>query len=531
MIFIINIVNFVCFRWDADYVQHWLRLDETRSALQQQMEYDAAELEDWSMEDSEIWRKCEPTTPSQILPSIQETNTSELEEDSNECLWNSSSYLTDQVLTVDGSDPGRGFWPYGNRSLISPGGDSWSSAGTTSEDGRSFNDGCLNGGSKRSSTAMSTDSGELPAIGTDFTRDFYRLVKFESTKSLASTSSRSQAGDSINFRKGDIPVSMPVSSDREQALQSVLHFIAEQQQYCLSREVADSRPSDICLEEMSPESKDTLGCLHSSEDIKTSNENEVRNCPNRKLTLSAESLLNEQNISPVLNFCDQTNSVSDKLCKTFSESSTVKSQDEQSSFLIGEVFESSHLVNELENNTEQLDRNCKEIIVEKSKIPEFSESESLISRPLRVDGGRSSLRPVPEEDEDHPGMSESQTSTMSTSISTPDTVIKVHSSASDDNQSESVLSLPGSTSVQCSEDSVVVAGPKSLSFHEHATSKDVIDELNRMIRKGEDGAEVETAEVTTNLDMACCCPTGWVHVEREIDFTDPKVKIFFNVVN
>jgi len=66
-----------------------------------------------------------------------------------------------------------------------------------------------------------------------------------------------------------------------------------------------------------------------------------------------------------------------------------------------------------------------------------------------------------------------------------------------------------------------------LSFHERATSKDVIDELNRMIRKGEDN----TGAITNNesqvalekLDLACCCPTGWVHVERDIDFTDPKV--------
>lgn len=54
-----DIPNINVYRWDADYVQHWLRLDETRSALQQQMEYDAAELEDWTMdppEDGGAWR-------------------------------------------------------------------------------------------------------------------------------------------------------------------------------------------------------------------------------------------------------------------------------------------------------------------------------------------------------------------------------------------------------------------------------------------------------------------------------------------
>ncbi|XP_024085973.1 uncharacterized protein LOC112128253 isoform X1 [Cimex lectularius] len=87
----------------------------------------------------------------------------------------------------------------GQYGLTSPGADSWSSQTTTSE------------GSKRSSGA---ESETTPAVGTQFTRDFYRLVKFESTKSLASTSSRSQ-----------------VSECGREALQSVLQFIAEQQQY------------------------------------------------------------------------------------------------------------------------------------------------------------------------------------------------------------------------------------------------------------------------------------------------------------
>lgn len=65
---------------------------------------------------------------------------------------------------------------------------------------------------------------------------------------------------------------------------------------------------------------------------------------------------------------------------------------------------------------------------------------------------------------------------------------------------------------------------RSLSFHERATSKDVIDELNRMIRKGEDSSVNQDPQVALEkLDLACCCPTGWVHVERDIDFTDPKV--------
>lgn len=66
-----------------------------------ELEYDNAELEDWSLSLSsddlrEQWKK-EATTPGQLsvstLPSIQENNALELEEDNNECLWNNSSYM------------------------------------------------------------------------------------------------------------------------------------------------------------------------------------------------------------------------------------------------------------------------------------------------------------------------------------------------------------------------------------------------------------------------------------------------------
>ncbi|KAG8263754.1 NCK-associated protein 5 [Homalodisca vitripennis] len=512
--------------WDADYVQHWLRLDETRSALQQQMEYDTAELEDWSMEE-EVWRR-EPLTHSQTLPSIQESTQAELEDDSSECLWN-SSYLVDQLTVPDG-DTGR-VWPYNNRCLISPGGDSWSSAGT-SEDGRSLND-CLNSGSKRSSTALSTDSGELPAVGTDFTRDFYRLVKFESTKSLASTSSRSQAGGD-SFRRGDVPVSMPLSSDREQALQSVLHFIAEQQQYVLSREVLDTRPSEISLEEMSPDnseefsSKGTPGeAPQISDEVKISTvaDSEAQNSLRKKRPLSSETFLNEYNASSQKNSEDLKSVPNDISCKK--DIGTVKipngptsEQDSQN--------ESNVPLDKLRNKPELPEdesQSCVKNTQEKVKVTECfldqNEQSTVISRSLRVDISRTGLRPVPEEDEDHPTMSESFTST----ISTPETVLKVHSLPSSDlDLSGSLAESTDSTTVFCSDEPVLVNGPKTISFHERATSKDVIEELNRMIRKGEDNGEIETTNTATNLDMACCCPTGWVHVERDIDFTDPKAR-------
>ena len=188
------------------------------------MEYDRAELEDWSFslssEDlrsesgtSHGWKEgslpigSQPATSA--LPAIKEHNPIELEEDANECLWNGASYLADRAggelvaLLMDARATGP--WPYAS----SPGA-SWSSE-----------EGVIENSSKRSSAALSgcSDDPDSPSIGTDFTRDFYRLVKFESTKSLASTSSRG----------GKQP------PDREQALQSVLSFIAEQQMYLAER--------------------------------------------------------------------------------------------------------------------------------------------------------------------------------------------------------------------------------------------------------------------------------------------------------
>ena len=83
------------------------RLDDTRSAQQHrdllELEYDRAELEDWSFSlstedlvqnESAAWK--EPvTTPA--LPAIKEQNPVELEEDASECLWNGASYLADRT--------------------------------------------------------------------------------------------------------------------------------------------------------------------------------------------------------------------------------------------------------------------------------------------------------------------------------------------------------------------------------------------------------------------------------------------------
>ncbi|XP_018306472.1 uncharacterized protein [Mycetomoellerius zeteki] len=402
--------------WDAEYVQQWLRLDDSRSAQQHrdllELEYDRAELEDWSFSlstedlvqnESAMWKEQPATTNTPALPAIKEHNLLELEEDANECLWNGASYLADRTggelvaLLMDARTNGP--WPYAS----SPGA-SWSSE-----------EGALENSSKRSSAALSgcSDDPDTPSIGTDFTRDFYRLVKFESTKSLASTSSRS----------GRPP------PDREQALQSVLSFIAEQQMYLaeLPNNPVESQNVSHSTEELVPNKNDSTG---------------------------------ETKIAEL-------------------ESSSVQERN------IGNAIETS-------SNDELLDQ---------IQVPPLALEEKIVSA-VSCNGGiayttvtPSELGAVPEEDEE-------------ATSSTPSTVVS-----------------PARATL------LVEGRDRTLSFHERATSKDVIDELNRMIRKGED-TTTNIVNIVNNesqvplekLDLACCCPTGWVHVERDIDFTDPKAR-------
>ncbi|XP_046620535.1 uncharacterized protein LOC124305314 isoform X5 [Neodiprion virginianus] len=400
--------------WDAEYVQQWLRLDDTRSAQQHrdllELEYDRAELEDWSFslstedlaQGESTWK--EPAiTPA--LPAIKEQNPLELEEDANECLWNGASYLADRAggelvaLLMDARTSGP--WPYAS----SPGA-SWSS-----EEGGPENS------SKRSSAALSgcSDDPDSPSVGTDFTRDFYRLVKFESTKSLASTSSRG----------GKPP-------EREQALQNVLSFIAEQQMY---------------LAELPHYYHDAANCNE------TPNPNEVQ------AAIAACAV----------------------------------SQNER----VYETAESGSGDKENGGHENSVEMEPGDDILEQILVPSLAPDERIIST-VSCNGGisyttvaPSELGAVPEEDE------EAATS------STPSTVVS---------PARGPLLVEGRD--------------RTLSFHERATSKDVIDELNRMIRKGEDHPASQDAAQTVleKLDLACCCPTGWVHVERDIDFTDPKAR-------
>lgn len=83
-------------------------MDDSRSAQQHrdllELEYDKAELEDWSFSlstddlrsESSTWKE-ENRSITSVLPAIKEHNPIELEEDASECLWNGASYLADRT--------------------------------------------------------------------------------------------------------------------------------------------------------------------------------------------------------------------------------------------------------------------------------------------------------------------------------------------------------------------------------------------------------------------------------------------------
>ena len=81
---------------------------------------------------------------------------------------------------------------------------------------------------------------EEESVDTEFTRDYYRLVKFESNRSLANSEKYDHCCPDQDPAQADLSV-LP---DRQVALQSVLDFIAEQQRYCATRESADGINND-----------------------------------------------------------------------------------------------------------------------------------------------------------------------------------------------------------------------------------------------------------------------------------------------
>ncbi|CAD6205629.1 GSCOCG00009937001-RA-CDS [Cotesia congregata] len=447
--------------WDTDYVQQWLRLDDTRSAQQNrdlfELEYDRAELEDWSF-----------SLSTEDLTTIKEHNPIELEEDANEFLWNGASYLADRTggelvaLLMDARATGP--WPYAS----SPGGASWSSA----------EEGIPESSSKRSSAALSgcgSDDPDSPSIGTDFTRDFYRLVKFESTKSLASTSSKS---------------GKPFLPDRDQALHSVLSFIAEQQMY---------------LTEM-PNNSDNKKFDQPQIQVLDYDCNDKNNSTVTTTTTTTTTTSSSSSSTTVLNEQQESFEKNQSYCCCIESSDKLLANDYSCC--------SSNSINSC-----SLLEPCDEIKIVKNLKQDriVNENSNTGSSEINDTGFNSSNLTI----------FTTVCTTIPTTTTTTTTTTLLGAVPEED---EDVTSSTPSTVVSPVRASLLIEGQnRSLSFHERATSKDVINELNRMIRKGEDN-QINTQDSSSNkvklekLDLACCCPTGWVHVERDIDFTDPKAR-------
>lgn len=442
--------------WDMDYVQHWLRLDETRTAIQQRMEYDAAELEDWSMDEVasvDGWKTRSAAVTDgkqQSLPCIEEDDSTTVGDDFKDDVTFPAVATTADRMSGGAPLSWHHFHVRGGGHDCggsgSPGADSWSSADEYAA--------ADTPPSKRSSVCYSADSIELlpppgPIAGTDFTRDFYRLVKFESSKSLASTSSRSVGGACCEHQNRP-DAAQP---DREQALQTVLDFIAEQQQYCLSRQAEDRAEPTVATTVSPAVSPAAADPLASSSD----------RCRGTGPQQACDS-----------NSCSDSNNL-------------LNSKD---SGLCGSDVE-----------IECLPEDCGGGDDGTSRSPQHS-----------VGAGRAVITPplgtVPEEDEE------------------------CASAKSTSPQPTSSTGYGGASSSVGTAETVMAAWPLGTT-----TSKDFIDQLNRMAGSGAhhyaspDGVVSPhrlRSPQTDDLDEACCCPTGWVHVEREIDFADPKVRFYFS---
>ncbi|CAG9862014.1 unnamed protein product [Phyllotreta striolata] len=527
-----------CTAWDAEYIQHWLKLDETRSTLQQQqrdmleLEYDRADLEDWSLSLSnddarDQWKKHDACTPGQIsvatLPSIQENNALELEEDSNECLWNNSSYMMDkegrELVTLLMDCPnGEKHWPYVVQQQTSPD-NSWSSGGSdccNSHEPETY--------SKRSSAALSgssDDTGELPIIGTDFTRDFYRLVKFESTKSLASTSSRSLGGAGAASDNGDRDAV---------AFQNVLTFIAEQQKYANAEPRNAGEPAKEAEAAPPPPQGDgeprsgdnenyvTLKQLCEEYCLKEKQETSIRESIKHaeEVCLVTPIDLESENCSNITERpVDICSSVNVEISSTDYQICLLKDADDAKEASRGGGGGAG------ESMTSSV--GTAETVV--SKIPKRKAYQSRIPvSPARIIANNNN---------------NNQTNNNNNKENVKDTKIpkskiphkntkskqkKIVQAQQQANNAHHVVTsekLPQSAAGALSH---IIEGPphRAVSFHERATSKDVIDELNRMIKSGDDAA-IGAADAAGKLDQACR-PTGWVHVEKEIDLTDPKAR-------
>nr|XP_045602594.1 serine-rich adhesin for platelets-like isoform X2 [Procambarus clarkii] len=256
--------------------------------------YSHAELEDWSLDLSSEYLSgaCGEGEGSESvgtsgahhgsLPSIQEA-TPELEEDNNEFLWNGATYFkADLDLNWSSKKELTKSWQLDHskeshvvlspRSGCSDQPAVWSSSeqlsccsegiSKCSSDFENFCEQICNlpelkrvsfcsseAGGQEASKAASQETSSVGeheeeladdvCVDTVFTRDFYRLVKFESNKSLAASSKSLATSDGLlTIEKLQ---DLESGGTHKEALASVLGFIAEQHKYCKEREAQDEK--------------------------------------------------------------------------------------------------------------------------------------------------------------------------------------------------------------------------------------------------------------------------------------------------
>lgn len=660
--------------WDAEYVQHWLRLDDNRLKEQQQeeekeilqLEYDQTEIEEWSMslscEDVAKTSDVDTTKSRKNLNDIPE-NDLLVRADDDATEWNHC----DSNNLIINTKREESNWSYDTNNMdenlawqeTSPGG-SWSSVNTNNSEEccQSLNDAYFNGSekeeeedgvdSKRSSIISEDAAEESSAVGTDFTRDFYRLVKFESTKSLASNSSKSNTNCQTNTNDKK---QTGYIQEREMALQSVLSFIAEQQRYCHKREVEDDDDVDVAVDDDDPRLsivkspsdetiKKTMECHSSSS---TTNQDCLRDVSDDEKVieiniqeLKSQKLYSTDDYSDIdgLNVgqsCENNVSCSNverdsNLLVNNSESGYKKSmENKRTSFGLQKQRHRSLEKQEtttkvpvrntrsasLTSNTSKNDKiprleNLinKSLVIKKSRQSNFhdnvqnveshktpssigiknqspqkisSQKNSMKSRiPSQIPspGGKQRETGIPiliKPDRNLGNVKKTSTKPTITNSKMKGTKIPIILSKKQQTECKTITKQPRRQQQQQQQQEIhtkekdnrsknhesnipvlnerrsdlIITTRKSLEtsnepeigkpviirgtccFNDKATSKDVIEELNKMIRKSD--------EITPNnnksqgdikpLDVSCCCPTGWVHVERgDIDFADPKVR-------
>lgn len=407
------------------------------------------------------------------------------------------------------------------------------------------------------------------------------MVKFESTKSLASTSSRSLGG------------ALSENGDREMALQNVLTFIAEQQKYVHAQEEKQSRPcsvNDITNEfnvEAPPQHIQDFKiceCMDNTDKLNvklSENENYVtlKQLAN-ELTLNEQNCIKDAHCTNVKNGAESypTISYAEEVClvtpldvesencsnigehpvdicssvsvelslldfngvsdtQTNNESDNNKQSMNQSdisdsacSDLIksGDTFSSETSTTSNNNMSESLPSSVSTPETVVSKIPRLKQTASKIpispNKSLKNDQNKTNAQ-------DAPKLPKNKLQYKKSKISRPIGVQKQKAVEVEvqPSQPQHVISSERLPQISAGVISNIIDGPphRAVSFHERATSKDVIDELNRMIQKGDDNNvnQERSDDQITKLDEACR-PTGWIHVEKDIDLTDPKVKLF-----